>query len=408
MQHPSPSSFVRWWNLFARMQPEKPPMSVDRLLDTATRRSGLTDFGDTTFIEAMRVFIQSVEENGGLHAFGSFYLRQLIIAMLVHRLKLVELLSLHPKITHTPIEQPVFVLGLPRSGTTLLYNLLAQDPASRCMANWEAFISQVPPGGTYTLATDPRRKQAKWVLRVQKLLMPDLDKVHEFTPGGPEECTQILMQGFATQAMAGGFDVPEYSTWLTHVDHDPTYAHHKRVVQALHWKYPGERWLFKSPDHLAGMSSIDRFYPDARFIHIHRDPERSVSSWASLNYVYRQPYYSSIATDRLGIQVLERLSADMDRYLSERRLISADRFYDIQYSDLMGDPIEVLRDAYAHFGLDFTEETRANMQQFLSANPENKHGIHSYTPEDFGLNRTMIRNRFERYLDEFESASLNR
>ena len=351
------------------------------------------------------MFLDSLDKSEAFHPFGRFYVRQMIIAMLVHRLRLVELLDHHPEILDERIVRPVIVLGLPRSGTSLLFNLLAQDPAHRFMENWEAFIAQVPPNGHYSFTSDPRRKKSKWVLGLQKYLMPDLDKLHAFLPDGPEECTPILMQGFATQTLAGGYDVPTFSSWLDEADHEPTYRHHKRVLQALQWKYPGERWLLKSPDHIAAIDAILNIHKDACIVHIHRDPVKSVSSWASLNLCYRGVYYRHVDTHELGQQVLTRLANDLDRYMIERKSQAAERFLDLQYADLMKDPVNTVHQIYNHFGFELNGQVEKRMQEFLTANPRHKHGVHSYQPEDFGLTEKMIRRRFEKYMDSFRVSS---
>lgn len=390
---------IRAWNLCTPDRPKPVGNSPRALMDAATRRSGLSDFGDEDFVEGLTVFIEALNRGNGMHAFGRFYSRQLMVAMLVHRLKLTELLADSPEIAAERIKKPLFVLGLPRSGTTVLFNLLAQDPTHRFMRNWEAFIAQVPPKGHYTDETDPRRRQAKWMLRFQKHLMPDIDRAHVFRSDGPEECTPVLMQGFATQAFAGGFDVPVYSEWLNEADHDPTYRHHRRALQALQWKYPGERWLLKSPDHLAAVDAILRAYPDAHFVHIHRDPVKAVASWASLNLVYRGVYYRRIDARELGRQVLGRLASDMERYLAARAALAPDRFYDLDYREFLNDPITAIRKMYDRFGFVLSDEAEGRMRAYLSDNPKNKHGVHKYRPEDFGLQETAIRGRFADYID---------
>lgn len=379
--------------------------SLDAIMHAAIKRSGVSDFGDTDFLEGLKIFLDSLEQSEAFHPFGRFYVRQMIIAMLVHRLRLVELLARQPEILDERIVRPVIILGLPRSGTSLLFNLLARDPTHRFMENWEAFIAQVPPNGHYSFTSDPRRKKSKWVLGIQRYLMPDLDTLHAFLPDGPEECTPILMQGFATQAFAGGYNVPAFSSWLDDADHEPTYRHHKRVLQALQWKYPGERWLLKSPDHIAAIDAILKIHLDACIVHIHRDPIKSVSSWASLNLCYRGVYYSHVDTDELGQQVLTRLANDLDRYMIERESQAAERFLDLQYADLMKDPVNTVHQIYDHFGFELNGQAEKQMRAFMAANPRHKHGVHRYEPEDFGLTAKMIRQRFEKYIDSFKVSS---
>ena len=209
------------------------------------------------------------------------------------------------------------------------------------------------------------------------------------------------MQGFATQAFAGGFNVPAFSEWLDDADHEPSYHHHARVLKTLQWKYPGSRWLLKSPDHLAAVDAIFKVYPDACIVHIHRDPVRSISSWASLNFVYRSVYYRKVDRFELGQQVLTRLSNDTERCLRERSVCPQERFLDVSYSELMQNPIDVIQGIYDHFEFELPQEVKQRMRDYLAANPMNKHGAHKYTPSEFGLDASTIHKRFANYIDTF-------
>lgn len=394
---------IRAWNFLSTEKANEKSFSFDEITQAAMGKSGLKDFGGNGFEAGLKALLSAFEQVRTHHPFGRFYVRQMVIQMLIHRLRNVNLIHQRPEILSQDIARPIIVLGLPRSGTTLLFNLLAQDPNHRFLRNWEAFISQVPSKGRYTEATDPRIRQARWMQRFLKYLMPEVDTVHVFTPEGPEECTPILMQGFATQSFVGGFDVPEYSRWLDQADHAPTYRYHRRVLQALQWKYPGGRWLLKSPDHLAAVRSILEVYPGACFVHIHRNPLNSVSSWASLNLVYRSVYYNSIDMHELGRQVLGRLSTDMDRYLADRPSLPSRLFFDVGYQALVSDPIGAVQDIYDYFGLELTLEARSNMESYLANNPKNKHGVHRYSPEDFGLSQQVILERFSDYSASFQA-----
>lgn len=393
---------IRAWNFFSPDHENETVFSLEKIISAATKRCGFSNFGDQAYLEGLASLLDSFRNVKTYHPFGRLYVRQLIIEMLVHRLRLIDLLQCNPEILSERIINPVFILGLPRSGTTLMFNLLAQDSAHRSMANWEAFIAQVPPAGQYTYANDPRKNKAKWMLRFQKYLMPEIDKKHEFTYEGPEECTSILMQSFATQTFVGSFDVPKYSEWLDHADHNPTYEHHKQVLQTLQWKYPGHRWLLKSPDHLAALPSILKVYPDARFIHIHRDPISSVSSWASLNLTYRGVYYHHVNTEELGQQVLERLSNDLNNYVLDRESSPKDQFYDISYSDFLLNPLKTVEKIYSKFGFELSEQAESKMKAYIQASPANKHGAHKYNPKDYGLSEDLIRQKFSIYLNAYK------
>lgn len=375
--------------------------SLSTLLDIARKRSGLTDYGEGTFLIGLKELLESFATGQNYHVFGRFYIRQMMIAMLVHRLKQIDLFKKYPEINKETIVRPIIILGLPRSGTTLLFNLLALDTAHRFMPNWEAFIGQVPPAGNYSFENDPRRNQAKWLLRIQKYLTPGIDTCHSFGFEKPEECTPILMQSFSTQAFVGSFDVPDYSKWLDAADHNFTYEYHQRVLKALQWKYPGERWLMKSPDHLAAVDSIVKTYPDACIVHIHRDPVRSVTSWASLNLVYRGACYTHVDTKELGDQVLARLSNDMDSYINLREQINPNHFFDVGYEAFLKNPMVIIQGIYDQFGLELTLETKNKITAYLEVNPKNKYGSHHYELQDFNLSATKILNRFGKYRELF-------
>ena len=237
-------------------------------------------------------------------------------------------------------------------------------------------------------------------MRFQNYLVPQMRDMHRFHLDGPEECTPILMQSFATQALAGMFNVPDYSNWLSTASHTATYRYHRQALQALQWKYPGQRWLLKSPDHIAAIGSILETYPDACLVHMHRDPVKSVSSWASLNQAFRGIYMKSVDPKDVGIQVLNRLSSDMRDYLEQRKKCNPERFFDLQYSDLVKDPLASLQRIYRHFSLVLGDDALVRMEKYLAEERQSK-TLHRYTPHDFGLSVLQIRQSFGMYIDTF-------
>ena len=378
-----------------------PVFSLDELMASARREAGNPDFGTTTFVEPLERFLKSVEDTGDLHPFGRFYLKKIITGLLVNRLKLVGLWNHHPEILSETIHSPLIILGLPRTGTSYLFTLLAQDPAHRYLSNWEATVSQVPPEGTYTYKTDPRRKLGKFLMRFQHYLAPQMSDLHTFYLDGPEECTPLLMQEFTTLALAGMLNVPAYSEWLDTASHTATYHHHKRILQTLQWKYPGDRWLLKSPAHIEAVDTIREVYPDAHLVQMHRDPVKAVSSFASLCAAFRGISTRSIDFRELGLQVIDRLAVDFERYLAQRRVCDSSPFLDIQYNDLVRDPLGTVRRIYNQFELVLSAEAEERMQAFL-AKERGSTSPHRYSPQDFGLTPELIRHRFQAYIDAFD------
>ena len=401
---PHRSSLVRAWNAAAWLKPwrrEGDSLSFDRILAKAGRRSVDSGWRSGLHIDALSVLVASINETGLLHSFGRFYVETFFTELLVQRSRLEHLWRETPGIRAERIEKPIIILGLPRSGTSFVFNLLAQDPGHRYLSNWETTVSQVPPEGSFPYLQDPRRRKGRHLMRFQNYLAPHLKDIHEFHLDGPEECTPLLMQGFATQALAGIFNVPAYSSWLDTAPHDASYAHHKRILQTLQWTYPAERWVLKSPDHLAAVDAILKVYPDACMVHLHRDPLQSVASWASLNATFRGITARAIEPVELGAQVLERLATDMDAYVDQRRQHGEQPFLDIRYDDLIRAPIETVEHIYMHFALPFASEARKAMQTFM-ARDRAKVRRHQYTAEDFGLSVAATDARFSSYMETFD------
>lgn len=400
---------VKAWNAISLLIPERlvsSELSLDVLMESAKKVAGHSDFGGTTFIEPLEILLESINHTADLHSFGRFYVKKMIIGILVNRLKLVNLWSNKPEILSETIRTPLIILGLPRTGTSFLFNLLAQDPFHRYLSNWEATVSQVPPEGVYIYENDPRRKLGKWLMTFQQYLSPQMKDLHTFYLDGPEECTSLLMQEFTTQALAGMFNVPLYSEWLDGASHAATYYQHKRILQTLQWKYPGERWLLKSPAHVEAIESVVEVYPDAHLIQMNRDPVKAVSSFASLCGAFRGICTRSIDTRELGLQAMNRLAVDFDRYQELRLKCDSSRFLDLQYNDLVNDPLGTVRHIYNRFELVLTPEAEERMKTLL-AKERKKSSSHEYSPLDYGLTPQKIRNRFQDYIDTFDIPEEN-
>ena len=395
---------VRAWNQCSRLWPGATASFPDakKLFAAAAATAGWEDIGDAHCLEGLDRLLRDFNRQGGFHAFGRFYVGQFLHGLLVQRLRLARLWSVRPDILATPIERPLVIIGLPRSGTSFLFNLLARDPAHRYLANWEASVSQLPPRRRRRdPRDDPRRRQGRMLLAFQKYLMPDIERQHAFLLDGPEECTPLLMQGFATQALVGMFDVPEYSRWLDGADRRPTYSHHRRVLQTLQWTYPGQRWLLKSPDHMGALDALLETYPDACIVCTHRNPVSAVASWASLAHSFRSIYYERPDPGRIGQQALERLARDAEALARVRETVGADSVLDIAFEVLVARPEEVVRDIYRHFGLPLTDEAMDTMRAFLAGGRGFETGRHRYRPEDFGLTEAGISERFASYRRRF-------
>lgn len=380
-----------------------PSLEEQDLLDAAVRRAGSSDFGGDGFRQGMAVFLDSVEREADLSTLGRISCRKTLLRYLENRLRLQEYWTEHPEVADEVIERPIFIIGLPRTGTTILFNLLSHDPTNRPPLSWEVEWP-VPPPEPETYDSDPRIKDAEKLFINLDRVIPTLPAIHEFGALLPQECVPINSHEFLTVQFQITYHVPSYQTWFEQQSLLPSYAFHKRFLQHLQSKYMKDRWVLKSPAHLSAIDDVLETYPDALIIHTHRDPARVMPSLASLFYALRGMTSDSVDPARCGRDVMNMWSLALHRAVEARRRHSdkPGQFFDAHFEDTLDDPVNLLRRAHAHFGLDFTDDTRDRMAAFLAANPRGSRGVHSYTREDFDLDLDEIRERFSEYCSEFD------
>ena len=380
-----------------------PSLDEKNLIRTAIRRAGSDDFGGESFREGMSVLLDSLEREAALTTLGRLSCRETLLGYLENRLRLQQYRLAHPELEREVIERPVFIVGLPRTGTTILFNLISQDPRNRPPMSWEVHWP-VPPPEPATYDSDPRIQDAVKLFGNLDRLLPTLPAMHEFGALLPQECVPIRAHEFLSVQFQSTFNVPSYQAWLEQQDVLPAYAFHKRFLQHLQSRHMKDRWVLKSPAHLAAIDEILETYPDALIIHTHRDPANVVPSLASLLYTFRSMNSDSLDPKRIGQQVMDMWTLALERATAARRRHrdKPAQFFDAYFEDTLADPVDVLRRAYEHFGLDFTDETRDQMATFLAENPRGSRGVHSYMREDFDLDLDEIRERFSEYCIEFD------
>jgi len=374
-----------------------PRLDPEALEAAARRRTGLSDFGDPSYREGLNVLVAAFEARDDVHAFGRVYFREVCVAALANRLKIQRDLTRHPEILDVPVPRPLFVTGLPRSGTTFLHRLLSSDPAGRTMLFWEA-LAPSPPPETATYATDPRIAKVRRSLALVKRLAPRLSAAHQFAADIPEEDNNLFVHGFLAGIFGFQFDVPAYVEWMRPLDLTDAYRYMRRQLQLLSWKHRGSHWVLKAPTHMYGLDALLRVFPDASVVVTHRDPLKVVPSVSSLAAGFRGILTDRVDRRRLGDEFTQVLAAGTERMI-DSRAAAADpsRFFDVHYADLVADPISTCRDIYAHFGYEFTPEFEAAARRHLAENPQHKHGVHRYCLDDFGLDPAAVEAKFTRY-----------
>ncbi|CAN5221713.1 sulfotransferase [soil metagenome] len=371
-----------------------------QLMARASDRTGLDDFGDVPFEEALDVLIHSLERDAKLDDARRAGVEAMIINQLTKNLHLVADRKAYPGIADEVIEAPIFILGLPRTGSTNLHGLLAQCEGIRAPRRWEMFQPSPPPQ-TATYETDPRIAQAH---EAEVLTASDeLKTRHPMTADRPEQCQGLNDYAFMNWSLLAPYELPSYKEWMLTADHRPSYEAHKRTLQHLQFRHPG-RWVLKFPKHAFALDALIAVYPDAKIIWTHRDPTRIIPSAISLIETFRK------ATPGFDRKILGREWASYEelgirRGLAMRdNLFAPENVFDMHYSDVIKDPAGSIERAYAYFGMTLSETSKARILSYLADNGKDKHGVHSYTAEEFGLSERMLRTLFKDYIERFNVA----
>jgi len=377
------------------------------LLAGARRRARLSDFGAPAVEEPLARLLESLRNEAQLNLMGRLAARQDLTRMLVNRLYLERDRQQNPGIAAQEIRRPLFIAGLPRSGSTLLYNLLAQDPANRVPLNWETMYPSPPPERA-THETDARialtDRQIGWF----QWLQPEFRKIHPVAARLPEECVVILSHTFLSFQFSSMYFVPSYQSWMERQDLRPAYEFHRRFLQHLQWRCGAERWVLKAPPHLPALEALFAVYPDAGLILTHRDPLEVVASVASLHAVLRRTFSNAVEPTAVGPEVSAMLAGDIARGMDalDRGCAPPEKVLDVWYTDLLRDPIGTVRRIYAHFDLPLRREVEARMRRFPRENLQDKDGRHEYSLEEFGLDAETERDRYRFYCDRFSLQSV--
>ncbi len=372
----------------------------DKLMAQAKSATGLHDWGDQSFRLALRMLLESLNTDARLNLIGKLGIHQELIRLLSLRLCMQEDFKQHPEIAQIPISRPLFVVGLPRTGTTLLHNLLSADPAARAPLLYELWYPAIPPRWKAQKSNLAKQK-TDTVLRWLNLLSPSFSSIHSLASTEPEECFHIFQATFLCVMFEMRGNIHSYITWLLAQDLAPAYQYYRQVLQRLQWKAPEKRWVLKSPVHLFALDKLIQTFADARVIHIHRHPLQVASSCCSMMSASWRIHSDSVSPKQLGAHWLRSWSSGMEMAMKARETINPAQIFDLYYEDLLADPVQAIRRAYQHLGYSFDARMEERITHWLKLNPQHKHGKHRYAPEDFGLSPDDFKRNFAHYLDRF-------
>jgi hypothetical protein len=376
-------------------------MEVDELVATACERAGSDDLGADTWREGLDVLVRSLTMEATLNELGESAMTDQIVGYLVNRLEVEQWYARHPEIDDQEIVAPLFGLGLPRTGSTALSFLLAQDPARRSLRTWEAG-APCPPPETSTEHTDPRIAEAQAGIDFTNEMFPGFVGMLPTSATGPQECLLIMALDFRSLIFEGMALIPTYSSWLLQCDMEPAYQYHRRVLKLLQWRCPPERWWLKTPAHMLSIDALDAVYPDARFVMTHRDVAQVLPSVCAL-----YDTLSSILTEHpdpiaIGRHNVDVWKTSLERLIDFRDRGNEDRFHDLSFEAVQRDPIAEAAQLYAELGDDLTDDARRRMQDWWAESSKQRSGPRHYEPESFGLDPALIQAQFAFYYDRFD------
>jgi sulfotransferase family protein len=381
-----------------------PSLEVDSLLSEASARSaGRSDLGEGQFRQGLERLVDSLEEEARLTPIGRLIARERILGAAKNRLDYIGDRKLHPEIARERILKPLIVVGMPRTGSTILHDILAQDPDSRAPLTWEVMFPSPPPEPA-TFETDPRIAACDATFPAVDAQIPAFKAMHPMGARLSQECVSMMADAMVTPLFHNQFRVPSYQDWVDReADWSLVYEFHERQLQHLQSRVKRDRWVLKTGAHMWGLEHLLARYPDARIVFTHRDPVKSMSSYASLTALVRSMGSQEIDRAEIARDWTARIKRVLEHAIEVREKSSAPevRFHDLHFQDFVADQFAAVEKIYRAFDLPLRDEAARRMKAFIADNPKDKHGIHRYSPHEYGIDPDAIRESFRPYMDHF-------
>jgi hypothetical protein len=386
-------------------------VTADRALEQAAEQTGLTDLGDDSWKDGLDRLVDALRNEAALNELGAALVGGELAGYLGDRMRVLDYRKSHPEIVGVDVVPPIVIVGQGRTGTTILHELLAMDPASRVPLTWEV-DHPVPPPETATYETDPRIAEVDATLEGVDLVLPGFRQMHPMGAQLPQECVRITSSDFRSMIFPTQYRVPSYAKWLLHeADMAPAYRWHRMFLEHLQSRHPAKRWVLKSPGHVWALDALVAEYPNALLVQTHRDPLRILASLSSLVARLRLLASDDATIPGVAADFAENIVEGLDRSVNAREdgTVPAGRVVDVQFRAFMADPFATIHEIYEKLGLELQPEAEQRMRDFFAANPSDKHGTHTYTFADTGLDEGAWRERSRRYQEYFDvpSESIN-
>ncbi|MEY2476912.1 MAG: hypothetical protein QOG87_2227 [Actinomycetota bacterium] len=372
-------------------------LEPDAVLEAAVFQTGLHDFGDPPFRERLAVLLHGLRNEAGLSQFGVLSNHTLVVQLLKNRLLIQDLLNRHPEIRDQPIERPIIICGLPRTGTTHLHNLISADASLRSLPYWESLEPVAVPGEE----PDGRRERTQLAVETFNAVMPLFPAMHEMTVDHVHEEIQLLAIDFSSMLFETMSLMPSWHDWYRDHDQTPHYRYLRTVLQVLQWLRGPQRWLLKSPQHLEQFGPLLTVFPDATFVVTHRDPVSVVASMITMLAYTGRMSIDCPDPAAYGAYWMPRLERMLQACARDHGELPAAQTIDVHFDVFMADDVAMVERIYALAGQPFTPEVRSAMDTFMADHPRGKFGRIDYDLADFGLDAKECRERFAFYVERF-------
>ena len=379
-----------------------------RLADEAVTQAGEDDFGEPSWQEGIDVLLDSLQQEARLNELGVEIAAAECVTYLANRLAIIAWRRDHPEVAEGAIERPIVIVGQPRTGTTILYDLLGQDPALRVPLTWEV-DRPIPPPQTDTYATDARIGEVQANMDMAESLIPGFTSFHPMGALLGQECVRITASDFRSMIFNTQYRVPTYNNWLLRdADLKPAYRWHRQYLQHSQSRHPAPQWLLKSPAHLWHLDDFAAVYPDAILIQTHRDPLKVIASTSALVAHLRGLASDQTSVSEAAAGYAEDIFLGLDRGIEarDRGTFPAGQIVDVHFTEFVADPLSTIKGIYASLDRELSGPTEERMRTFLATNPGDGGGDGTrYRFADTGLDAGLLRERSARYQERFAVPS---
>jgi hypothetical protein len=400
--HSRPLRALNWAGArLARFGVEGPSLTSESIIRAAQKRAGSQDMGGESFREPLDRYLESARNEGELDFFGRLAVKQMLVEALRNRIELATWAREHPEVADERIVAPWVIVGLPRTGTSLLSILLGLDPVARTLLHWEA-SRLIPPSTLAIAGEDPRISQsAKEIAQLLKL-NPAIGAMHPFGATIAQECVALFLFDIRTLGIETQAFVPSYGRWLQACDMRPAYVQHKRALQVLQSAQPTERWVLKTPNHLWCLEALLETYPDARILWTHRDPGKVITSLASLVNALQRMFTSRRDPVATGEDWLAKSRFAIESGMAYDDGVEGEWCQHVHFAEMMKDPIGTVRALYAKFGERVSPLHVRRMEVWLQERGRHSEGRHVYDPADFGWTYDGLAETFHDYRERYD------